>query len=331
MKAIIPMAGSGTRLRPLTYSKPKAMLRVGSQPIMYHIVDRLVPLGCDVIILIISPEGETIPAMLLEHYPNMRIEVIVQEERLGLGHAVSLAAEKVCDDELVVVYGDTIIDGDLSNIRETIADGVIAVKKVNDPRRFGVVNVRNGLITRFVEKPEEPKSNLAIVGLNYFRKPDMLFDCLHEIIGKGQRTRGEFQITDAFQLMLRRGYKFSPLVVNGWFDCGTPASLLETNRFLLSRDGNAPQFANSVLISPVFVPENAHITNSIIGPYVSVGDGAVIDRSMISNSIIGDNARVAHVSLAGSLIGDNAEIVERPRSLIVGEESTDHLPFFQDE
>ncbi len=322
MKAIIPMAGSGTRLRPFTYSKPKAMLRVGSQPIIYHIVDSLIPLGCKTLVLIISPEGENIPALLREHYPKMHIEVVVQDERLGLGHAVSLAEKNAVDGELLVVYGDTIIDGDLSNIRQTDADGVIAVKKVDDPRRFGVVNISGGHICRFEEKPAEPQSNLAIVGFNYFRKPEALFESLRELISQGKRTRGEFQITDAFQLMLRKGYSFKPLEVQGWYDCGTPRSLLETNRFLLTRDGNTPNAADSIFIPPVFVPENARIEKSIIGPYVSVGDGAIIDHSLISDSIIGGNARVSYASLAGSLIGDNAEIVERPRRLAMGDNSS---------
>jgi len=252
----------------------------------------------------------------------MQTEVVVQDERLGLGHAVSLAEENAGDGELLVVYGDTIIDGDLSNIRQTDANGVIAVKKVDDPRRFGVVNISGGHISRFEEKPAEPQSNLAIVGFNYFRKPKALFESLRELILRGKRTRGEFQITDAFQLMLRKGYSFKPLEVQGWYDCGTPRSLLETNRFLLTRDGNTPNAADSIFIPPVFVPENARIEKSIIGPYVSVGDGAIIDHSLISDSIIGGNARVSYASLAGSLIGDNAEIVERPRRLAMGDNSS---------
>ncbi len=322
MRAVIPMAGSGTRLRPFTWSKPKALLRVGSKPIISHIVESLLPLGCDTFILVISREGENIPLFIRDHYPGTRTEVIYQEERLGLGHAVNLAADIASDDELVVMYGDTIIDGDLSTIMDTDADGMIAVKRVEDPRRFGVVNVRNGFITKFVEKPAEPKSNRAIVGFNYFRKPEVLFSCLEELISAGRRTKGEFQITDAFQLMLGRGARLRPLTVEGWYDCGTPESLLETNRFLLAKDTRVPDSGDSIYIPPVFIPENAEITRSIIGPNVSVGDGAVIDRSLVSDSIIGANARVIGASLSGSLVGDNAEIIERPRRLSIGDNSS---------
>jgi glucose-1-phosphate thymidylyltransferase len=322
MKAIIPMAGSGTRLRPLTHSKPKAMLRVGSKPIISHIVDMLLSLGCGDLILIVSREGENIPRFVRDRYPDIGIETIVQEDRLGLGHAVDLAADKASNSELIVMYGDTIIDGDLSHIRTLDADGVIAVKEVKDPRRFGVVELKNGIISKFEEKPSRPKSNLAIVGFNYFKKPRILFDCLDEIISKNLKTKDEFQITDAFQLMLERGVTFRPVVIEGWYDCGTPLSLLETNRFMLDRDGNTRELPDSIVIPPVFIPDNAQVTRSIIGPNVSIGDNAVIHNSMISDSIIGNNARVVGASLVGSLIGDQAEIIERPRRLSLGDNSS---------
>jgi glucose-1-phosphate thymidylyltransferase len=322
MQAIIPMAGSGKRLRPLTYSKPKALLRVGSKPIISHIVDMLISVGCNDLILIVSHEGENIPRFVQDRYKNITIKTIIQEERLGLGHAVSLAADAVKDDELIVMYGDTIIDGDLSNVRSIDGDGVIAVKQVQDPRRFGVVELGDGVITKFEEKPTAPKSNLAIVGFNYFKKPRILFECLSQIIEKNIMTRGEFQITDAFDLMLKRGLIFRPLVVEGWYDCGTPESLLETNRFMLEKDGHIRELPDSIIIPPVFIPDNAEVTHSIIGPHVSIGDNAVIQYSLISDSIIGNNAHVVRASLVGSLIGDNAEIIERPRRLSLGDNSS---------
>jgi glucose-1-phosphate thymidylyltransferase len=322
MQAIIPMAGSGTRLRPLTHSKPKALLRVGSKPIISHIVDMLLSLGCDDLIFIVSRDGENIPRYVQERYPGIRIEKIIQEEQLGVGHAVSLAAEVVHDDELIVMYGDTIIDGDLSHVRSMEGDGVIAVKTVQDPRRFGVVELTNGIITKFEEKPTIPKSNLAIVGFNYFKKPRILFECLNDIIARNKRTRDEFQITDAFQLMLGHDLILKPVVVEGWYDCGTPESLLETNRFMLEKGGHMRQLPDSIIIPPVFIPDNAEVNHSIIGPHVSIGDNAVIQYSLISDSIIGSNAKVVRASLVGSLIGDHAEIIERPRRLSLGDNSS---------
>ena len=175
MKAIIPVAGAGTRLRPLTYSKPKALLPVGSKPIIAHIVDSLIPLGCDSLILIISPGGETISRFIKNKYPHIDVQSVIQNNPKGLGHAVSLTKDAANAGDIVVVYGDTIIDGDLSAITSCDADGLIAVKEVDDPRRFGVVNISDGFITDFEEKPSVPRSNLAIIGCNYFKSPDLLF------------------------------------------------------------------------------------------------------------------------------------------------------------
>jgi glucose-1-phosphate thymidylyltransferase len=312
MKAIIPMAGKGTRLRPLTNSKPKSLLRVGSKPILGHIVDRLISIGCSELVLIISADGMSIPEYVTDNYSGIKVEIVIQEEQLGLGHAVGLAEHVARDSEVIIVYGDSIIDCDLSGMVDASVDGVIAVKEVEDPRRFGVVNHTDGIITKFVEKPEVPESNLAIIGFNYIRQSDSLFDCLNEIIEKDIKTRGEFQITDAFQLMIERGVRMKPLRVDDWFDAGTPQTMLETNRFLLKNDGNTEHIEGSIIIPPVYVSESAVVKNSILGPDVSIGDNAVIEKSLISDSIIDDGASVANSCLHGALIGDSATINDCP-------------------
>jgi len=322
MKAIIPAAGSGTRLRPLTYSKPKALLPVGSKTIIAHIVDSLIPLGCDSIILIISAGGDAIARYIEKHYPGIHVETVIQHNPQGLGHAVNLAKDLAGDDEIIVIYGDTIIDGDLSEIANTDADGLFAVKEVEDPRRFGVVNIENGFITKFVEKPSEPQSNLAIVGCNYFKTPGVLFECLDEIIEKDIKTRGEYQITDAFQLMAERGLRLKPFTIDGWFDCGTPQSLIETNRYLLTKENKECAVNGSVIIPPVSIPDNAEVKNSVIGPYVSVGDNAVIDRSVISDSVIGSGARLSNTTITLSLVGDNTVIKDHPKKITIGDNSS---------
>ena len=322
MEAIIPMAGSGTRLRPLTYSKPKALLHVGSKPIISHIIESLLPLGCTKLILIISREGADIPLYVKKHYRELEIETVIQEERLGLGHAVSLARNMTSGGELIVVYGDTIIHGEFSGFINSDVDGVIAVKEVDDPRRFGVVDVEKGIITRFVEKPSTPKSNLAIVGFNYFKTPDILFECLEVIIKRNQKTKGEFQITDAFQLMVERGLKLKPFTIDNWFDCGTQHTLLETNRYMLSKEGKRVSLPDSIVIPPVFIPDNSNIVHSIIGPNVSIGNNTVIEKSIISDSIIGSGARIENACINGSLIGDNATVIEHPRIITIGDNSS---------
>ena len=322
MKAIIPVAGSGTRLRPLTYSKPKALLPVGSKPIIAHIVESLIPIGCDSIVLIISSGGASIAGYIEDHYPGINVESVVQHNPQGLGHAVSLAGDCAGDGEIIVIYGDTIIDGDLSEILNCDADGLIAVKEVEDPRRFGVVNIGDGFITEFEEKPSIPRSNLAIVGCNYFKTPGVLFECLDEIIEKGHKTRGEYQITDAFQLMIERGQKLKSFTIEGWFDCGTPQTLIDTNRYMLSKEKKEITISGSVIIQPVSIPKSTEISHSVIGPYVSVGDNTVIERSVVSDSIIGSTSRVSNVSVAHSLIGDNTVITDRPKKIIIGDYSS---------
>jgi len=323
MLAIIPVAGSGTRLRPLTHTKPKALLYVGAKPIIAHIIDSLLPMGCRRFVLIISHDGAKIPLFVKKHYPDVEVQSVIQEEQLGLGHAVSLTRDMAGGGELVIMYGDTIIDGDFAGFIDRGADGVIAVKEVDDPRRFGVVNVENGVITKFVEKPSKPQSNLAIVGFNYIKSSDTLFDCLDEIIEKDVTTRGEYQITDAYQVMVERGLTLKPFPIKGWFDCGTPKTLIETNRYMLEKeDGGASAAEDSIIIPPVFIPENATVRQSVVGPYVSVGEGAVIEKTVVSDSIIGSGARVKNACIDSSLIGDNAQVIERPRILAIGDNSS---------
>ncbi len=322
MKAIIPVAGSGTRLRPLTHSKPKALLRVGSKPILAHIIDSLLSIGCHEVVLIISEEGRKIPQFVKEHYPQVTIETVVQVNRLGLGHAVSLAEDTVRNGEILIMYGDTIIDGDLGGLIDSAVDGVFSVKEVEDPRRFGVVNIENGLITKFVEKPEVPQSKLAVVGLNYIKNSEILFECLREVIEQDKKTKGEYQITDAFELMVKRGLRLKPYIINGWFDAGTQETLLATNAYMLKQNGNKESLPGSIIIPPVFIPDNATIENSIIGPNVSVGDNAVIKKSIVRESIIGNGAQVWNACLTDSLVGDNAGVCETPRKLAIGDDSS---------
>ncbi len=321
MKAIIPMAGKGTRLRPLTHSTPKALLRVGAKPILGHIIDNLKQIGVDHLVIIISAEADDIPDYIRSTYPGLGLDVVIQKQKLGLGHAVSLTEPCARDSSIIIMYGDTIIDGDMSGLVDPAVDGVIAVKEVKNPRRFGVVNVREGFITRFVEKPEHPESNLAIIGLNYIRNSNDLFDSLHEIIDRNIQTKGEFQITDAFQDMIGRGCRMKPYPVSGWFDAGTQETLLATNAYMLKHDANCESLPGSVILPPVYIPESAVINRSIIGPNVTIGENALVEYSIISNSIINDDAHVQNVVLRSSLIGRNSQVFGQQEKLVIGDHS----------
>ncbi len=322
MKAIIPMAGKGTRLRPLTHSTPKALLRVGAKPILGHIIDNLATVGVDHLVIIISADAADIPSYISSTYPNLGLDTVIQEQKLGLGHAISLAEPYARGDSVIIMYGDTIIDGDMSGLVDPSVDGVIAVKAVEDPRRFGVVNTSGGFITRFVEKPENPESNLAIIGLNYIRNSDVLFDCLEEIIGRNIMTKGEYQITDAFERMVERGLKMKIYPMNGWFDAGTLETLLETNAYMLKHDANCESLPGSVILPPVYIPESAVVNRSIIGPNVTIGEHALIEHSIISDSIINDDAHVQNVVLRSSLIGRNSHVSGQSEKLVIGDHSS---------
>lgn len=319
--AIIPAAGVGSRLRPHTHTIPKALLHVAGKPILGYILDEVVRLGIQKVALVVGYRGDQIVDFAEKHYGFCEVVPVRQEELKGLGHAVFLARQWTDGHPVLIVYGDTVFEGDLAGAVTTRADGAIGVRQVEDPRRFGVVEVDGKRILRLVEKPETFVSNLAIVGINFIRRSDLLFACLETLITKGIRTRGEFQLTDAFNMMVKKGADLQIFPVDRWFDCGAPDSLLETNRHLLGRLPPPPPREGVILIPPVFVAESATVKNSILGPYVSVGHGAAITDALIRDSIIEEGARVTGCFLEQSLVGANAVAEAGPRRLNVGDSS----------
>ncbi len=321
MKAIIPAAGIGTRLRPHTYTLPKALLYVAGKPIIAHILDDVVPLAPSSIVLIVGYKGELIEQFVRAKYPQLKVDFVFQEERRGIGHAVDLT-RKVADtgEPLLIVLGDTIIKTDLHKVVAQKTH-VLGVKEVDDPRRFGVAEVANGRITKLVEKPQDPASNLALVGLYYLRDGKGLFAAVREIIERNITTNNEYQITDALQLMISRGAEFAPVVIDEWFDCGKPEAMLETNRKLLKNSANPPKIDGSIVIPPVSISPGAEIVNSIIGPYVSIAERCVIHSSVVRDSVISEGASVTDALLESSLIGANAVIRGGFKKLDVGDSS----------
>jgi len=305
MKVIIPVAGKGTRLRPHTFTTPKPLIQVAGKAIICHVIESIQDLGIDEVILVISPEGEDIVSFVKEKYP-FKVGFVYQEESLGLGHAIYMAKEMVNKGEgVVVILGDTIIEVDLPRKKEI--EDFIAVKKVSDPRRFGIVVLdEEGRIIKVVEKPDTPVSDLAIVGLYYFGNAELLFESLEYIIKNDIRTKGEYQLTDAIARMIDRGWKAKPLFVKEWYDCGTVSALLETNKMLLQKYHKEVKFPGSLVIPPCYFDEGIVIENSLIGPYVTIGKRAKISNAIISNSIIGEEAEVENITITSSLIGKRA-------------------------
>lgn len=329
VKAIVPVAGIGTRLRPHTHTAPKVLLPVAGKPILGHILDELERLNIEEATFIVGYKGDMIRDYV-QKTVRFRVNFVEQGEMLGLGHAISLAKPfHYDDDRVLIVLGDTIFKADLQSVFER-DETALGVKKVEDPRRFGVVELdKFGNVKRLVEKPEVPPSQLALVGIYYLRNIRLLFDCLDENIRENRRTKGEFQLTDALQKMLERGEPVRVFMVEGWYDCGKPETMLLTNRDLL--DLKIQDFAEyarlnerypgSVINMPVAIDESVRLENCIVGPYVSISAGTTLRSCIVRNSIIGENAEVADIVLEASIISDNAKVVGTHTRLNVGDSS----------
>ena len=324
MKAIIPVAGVGVRLRPHTYSQPKPLIPVAGKPILGFIIDRLVQAGFTEFIFVIGYLGEKIEAFVETQYPDLSTHFVLQHTREGLGHAIWLCRDLVEDNEGVfIALGDTIFEADLEAIMQQ-EGSALGLKKVDDQRDFGVAEVDNeGLITRLVEKPNIPKSNLALVGLYKITESKALFDALDSNINKSYKTQGEFHLTDALMLMIMAGIPFQSFKVQNWYDCGKKEILLETNAILMKKMGmqKHDQFAydNTIIIDPVSIAPGCEISNSIIGPNVTLGEGAVLHYSIIRDSIIGNYSNIEDVVLHHSVIGSDATIKGLSQSLSIGD------------
>ncbi len=321
MKAIIPAAGFGSRLRPHTFTTPKSMLPVAGKPIIGHIVEQVIGWGVTEITMVVGHLREKIESYLIDTYA-IPFEFREQEKLLGLGHAV-LTGLNPDDKEVIVILGDTIIETDLAPV---IRRGItaIGVKQVEDARKLGVVEIENDRVVRLTEKSPNPPSNLAIVGIYYIANGGRLARAVNEIIEQGVTVKGEYQLTDALQVLIDWGETIETFPVQGWFDCGKPAALLETNAYLLNRTGGScpdSGLDNSVIIPPVSIAAEAVIINSVIGPNVTLGTKANIKNSIISNSICGDNIIVESSILKDSLLGNRTRVYSRAQILNIGASS----------
>jgi glucose-1-phosphate thymidylyltransferase len=319
MKAVIPVAGIGKRLRPHTFTIPKALINVAGKPILGHIVDSLIGMGVSELVPIIGYKGGLIREYLSGAY-DVPMHFVVQKEQMGIAHAVSLTRELADKSELIIILGDTIIKTDFTQIPRA-GDNVLGVREVADPRRFGICEVENGIIKRIVEKPDDPKSNLAVIGLYYFSDSAPLYEACSRIIEKGITTKGEYQITDALQIMIEEGMTFRPYHIDGWYDCGKVETLLETNRILLDDMEQYEGREGTIIIPPCYLGEDSVIENSIIGPYVSIANGCEIRHSIIENSILNEGSSLTNVILEGSVVGAYAEVTGRSSSFNVSDHS----------
>ena len=317
MRAIIPVAGVGSRLRPHTYMLPKVLLNVAGKPILAHIIDKIQEEGIRSATFVVGHMSEKITEYVAQAYPALQADFVEQEERMGLGHAIHLSRHALSDEPVLIILGDTIFDVNLGPVLGGKISS-LGVKEVDDPRRFGVAEMRDGRIERLVEKPEHPVSRLAIVGLYYITHPRLLGSCLEEMVAKDVRTKGEYQLTDALQMMIDRGERMTTFPVEGWFDCGKPETLLSTNRALLEKKSVSRRIDGVVVNEPVYIASSAELSNCIIGPYTTVGDRARISESVVRNSIIGEDASVLKALLDNSIVGNGSVVKGGYKRINVG-------------
>lgn len=321
MKAVIPVAGIGKRLRPHTYTKPKALVSVAGRPMLGHIIDSLIGMGVDELIPIIGYKGEMIRDYITSSYGNIKANFVIQREQKGIAHAVGLTREYADDSEVIIILGDTIIETDFNRIPE-LGEFVLGVREVENPKRFGIVEVESGVISGIEEKPDDPKSNLAIVGLYYMKDSSTLYKACEKIIEGEIKTKGEYQITDALALMIDEGAEFRPYRIADWYDCGKIETLLQTNRVLLDKEAKEVKKEGSVIIPPCHISDRCLIEGSVIGPYVSVSEGCEIRSSVISDSIIEGNSVVADSVLSQSVLGNDSVVKGNRKRLNISDNSS---------
>ncbi|PWH15923.1 MAG: nucleotidyltransferase [Anaerolineae bacterium] len=332
LKIIIPMAGWGTRMRPHTWSKPKPLVSVAGRTSFDHLMDMFKtvpnPENTEYIFIIGPFLGEQIPVYVQKYYPHIIAHYVVQEEMKGQSHALWLARHHL-KGPTIMVFSDTLLETDFSFLAQEECDGVAWVKAVPDPRRFGVAEVKDGCITRLIEKPQTMENNLALVGCYYFKKGEDLVAAINEQMKRGISLKGEYFLADAINIMLDYGARMRTQSVEVWLDTGTIEATLETNQYMLEhgRDNSAEaaQRPNITVIPPVFIHPSAKVKGSVIGPNVSVGAECEVSGCVLRNSILDDSAVVTDSVLDGSFVGRHARIKGRAASVNIGDNSSVQL------
>ena len=318
MKIILPMAGFGTRMRPHTWSVPKPLVPLAGKTMLDHVLDRLLPLDPEEIIYIVGYLGDQIEAYVTRHH-TVPARFVEQPVMRGQADAIALTRGMV-EGPSLIMFVDTIFEADFSVLRALDADGAIFVKEIDDPRRFGIaVTDERGYATQLVEKPENPVSNLALVGIYYFKDTGALYDAVDALMASGKTLKGEYFLADAVQLLIDRGQRLRTFTIPVWEDCGKPEEHLHTNRYLLARSDPEPRaYPDSVVLRPSFVDPTATLTRSVVGPYASIGAGARLEGVVIADSVVGERVSLANLTLSGSILSADAKVHGPLRKLNLG-------------
>ena len=326
MKIVIPMAGYGKRLRPLTWSRPKPLLTLADKPMLGHVLEMFAALpAIDEVVFIVGHLGEQIAEYAAQYHGDLKARFVEQSEPLGQSHAIWLARDKL-EGPMLMIFVDTLIHADLSVLAREEAEAVAWVCKVPDPRRFGVARLTKGdRVSQLIEKPKNIHENLAVVGFYYFQDAERLIAAIAEQMRRKLQLKGEYFLVDAINLMLEDGLDMRVENVDAWNDCGTPQAMLETNRYLLEngRDNSdlAAKRENVEIIPPVYVHSTADVRHVVVGPHVSIGADCVIEHATIRNSIIEKGCRVVDSTLSSSLLGRDVNVAGVHHSLILGDGS----------
>lgn len=324
MKAIIPVAGAGTRLRPFTYTQPKSLIPVAGKPIISYIIEDLASHGIEEFVFVVGYFGDKIIDYVKSAYPHLKVDFVFQNQREGLGHAIYLCREFISpEDELIIMLGDSLveIDNDFFNDDHI---SKIAIKKVKDPTVFGVVEYKeDGEILKLIEKPKFPKSNFAMVGLYKIVEVELFLNLLEKYNKDDIRTNGEIQLTDVLNEMLSNGVCFTSQEVSNWLDVGNGDILLQSNSILLKKYGSnisvKSTINNTVLIDPVSISEGCEIHNSIIGPNITIGENTKINNSIIKEGIIGSYSSLNNMQLTCFVVGSDSSLKGASQTLTVGD------------
>jgi glucose-1-phosphate thymidylyltransferase len=324
VKAIIPVAGAGTKLRPLTYTQPKALIPIAGKTILGVIVDQLLDAGVTEFVFVIGYLGEKIQRYVDKTYPHVKHTFVTQNDRRGTGHAIWLTKEAVGTDDVMIVLGDTVCDYNVKGILSSQVSQ-IGVRKVDDPRSFGVAELNDkDIVQRMVEKPLIPKSNMAMVGIYYIKETAAMYAALDQHLGNKADENGEYHLTNALQHMIEQGTQFHAFRVTNWFDCGKKETLLSTNAILLKQmeeehPREVQNYDGTVIIPPVNIAEGCTIRHCIIGPNVTIGEHTKMESSIVKDSIIGSYAELQQVVLNSSIIGNDAYVRGLSQSLNIGD------------
>jgi glucose-1-phosphate thymidylyltransferase len=328
MKIIIPLAGFGTRMRPHTWSRAKPLLSVAGNTIIGHLLNFMREITTEEVVFVVGYKGNEIEAWIREHYPHLNAHFVVQEEALGQAHAIWMCRDFLDEGEVLVAFGDGIVEARYKEIPEPDADGVILVQEMEDPRTFGVVVTdENDVVHDFIEKPNTMEHKQVLAGIYWFKNGRLLYNAIQTIIEENRQTKGEFYLVDAYKVMLGQGAVIKTKPTIFWLDAGKPDYMLSTNQKLLSlgygtQDAIERSYAEDfTVVPPVFIHETAVIDQSVIGPFASIDAGATVKRSVVRNSIIDAGAHIENCVLDEALVGKNARLTGQPKAMFVGDDS----------